>query len=59
LDAALANQIIDATGPVGIMLHHATLDDDDRATLGDVLGLLNAHETVRLHAMRQWIGDKP
>jgi hypothetical protein len=57
LEIALAQQIRHAAGPVGIMLHHATLDATARVTLGEVLGLLKAHQNVRMHRMHHWIGE--
>jgi hypothetical protein len=57
LEAMLTQQITHAASPVGIMLHHATLDDAARLTLGEVLGLLKGHQNVRMHSMRHWIGE--
>jgi hypothetical protein len=57
LAAALTDQVADATGPVGIMLHHATLNGPARAMLHDVLGCLKTHENVRMRPMRHWIGE--
>lgn len=58
LEAALADQISGAIDPIGIMLHHATLDEEARATLDGVLNLLKQHENIRMRSMRHWIGDK-
>lgn len=58
LEADLAGQLANATRPVGIMLHHATLDDHARALLGDTLDLLAGHAKVCLRSMRHWMGDQ-
>lgn len=58
LEAELAKQLADASGPVGIMLHHATLDDPARATLADTLDLLAGHDKIVLRSMRHWMGDQ-
>ena len=57
LGADLAKLVADATGSVGIMLHHGTLDDAARAKLGDTLGLLANHDKIRCRSMRHWMGD--
>jgi peptidoglycan/xylan/chitin deacetylase (PgdA/CDA1 family) len=59
LETALAAQIANANGPIGIMLHHETMDVAARATLGTLLTLLNDTRGVRVHAMRHWMGDTP
>ena len=58
LERDLADQLAAADGPVGIMLHHATLDDAARAMLEATLDLLASHQRVRLRSMRHWIGDE-
>lgn len=42
--------------PVGIMLHHAWMDEDERIALGDLLSLLARHERVRCRGMAELIG---
>jgi hypothetical protein len=36
-----------AGGPVGVMFHHAAMDDEDMRRASDLLGLLAGHERVR------------
>jgi len=45
---------------IGIMLHHATMDDVQRAALGELLALLATHSNVSCHLMRDLIarGDE-
>jgi hypothetical protein len=59
LEAALADEITNAAAPVGVMLHHATLDQAGCRTLDRVLSLLVTHENVCIRPMRHWIGEKP
>jgi hypothetical protein len=37
--------------PLGVMLHHAEMEDEDMAAVGDLLDLLCAHESARCLAM--------
>jgi predicted deacetylase len=39
------------TAPLGVMLHHAEMVDEDMAAAGDLLDLLCAHESARCLAM--------
>jgi predicted deacetylase len=45
-----ANAIVTADAPVGVMLHHAVMDDEHRDAFGTVLMRLRRH--ARVHAMR-------
>lgn len=58
LESALAGQLASATAPVGIMLHHATLDELARATLAATLALFADHDKISLRSMRHWMGDQ-
>jgi hypothetical protein len=52
--AAVGRALADAVAgeePVGIMLHHAVMNDDDRAALADLLDLLARHANVRCRTM--------
>jgi len=64
--AALGSRIAAATlgtVPVGIMLHHAAMDDDDLSYLRELLALLGDHDAVRCGSMlelaREATGDAP
>jgi hypothetical protein len=47
-----------APGPVGIMFHHAEMDEQERAAAGDMLGLLAGHPHVRSRLMMELVdGD--
>ena len=37
--------------PLGVMLHHAEMEDDDMAAVGDLLDLVSAHDRARCLAM--------
>jgi hypothetical protein len=37
--------------PLGVMLHHAEMEDEDMAAVGDLLDLVAAHESARCLAM--------
>lgn len=50
--ASFADLIRRATDPVGVMLHHADMDDDNREALGDLLRLVRRHGRVR--PLRMW-----
>ena len=53
--AQLAERLARATvsgAPVGIMLHHAVMNEDGLSTLGDLLALLAKHRNVRCARMR-------
>jgi len=49
---ALAAALADAVRPVGLMLHHAQMDDTDLALLKPMLRLLGDHAALRLRPMR-------
>lgn len=42
-----------AARPVGLMLHHAQMDDSDRGVLAQLLATLGSHPMVRFALMRQ------
>lgn len=44
--------------PVGVMLHHAVMDDAERARLGELLKLLSSHAQARCVLMRELIPAK-
>jgi hypothetical protein len=46
---------IDAGGPVGLMLHHAVMEDDDMRRTSELLGLLAGHERVRAERMLELV----
>jgi len=47
----LLARAIEASGPVGIMFHHAAMDGAERTAAADLLSLLASHERVRVHSM--------
>jgi hypothetical protein len=49
----LARTITAADAPVGVMLHHAVMDDDDREAFGVVLATLRNHSRVHAVPMRE------
>jgi len=48
---AIADRIRTAHAPVGLMLHHGLMTDDDRRLVADLLGVLSAHRNVRFGSM--------
>lgn len=44
-------------GPIGIMLHHATMDDEARSQLSVVLDTLAASQKIEALPMRHWLGE--
>jgi predicted deacetylase len=50
--ARAATAFADARAPVGLMLHHAPMDDDEFAALGDVIRLLAASPRVKTRLLR-------
>ncbi len=50
LGAAVSSQ-----GPVGVMLHHALVNDDEREMIGELLKLLAAHSQGRCRLMRDLV----
>ena len=46
-------QRVAAGGPVGLMLHHAVMDDEDLALLGAVFALTTRHAQARWRPMRE------
>lgn len=51
LGERLADAIAGDGGPVGVMLHHAVMDDEDRSRLGALLSTLRGAGKVRCHRM--------
>jgi len=49
--ASFADVIGRAVDPVGVMLHHAVMDEGNREALGDLLDLLRRHRRVRMMRM--------
>jgi peptidoglycan/xylan/chitin deacetylase (PgdA/CDA1 family) len=49
---ALIAAAIKAAGPVGIMFHHALMDDGERTSAGELLALLARHDQAHCHLMR-------
>lgn len=45
--ARIAARAVEDGGPVGVMLHHAEMDDDERSGAGELLALLAGHESAR------------
>jgi peptidoglycan/xylan/chitin deacetylase (PgdA/CDA1 family) len=41
--------------PVGVMLHHALIDDDERRRIGELLELLSSHSQVHCRLMRDLV----
>jgi hypothetical protein len=39
--------------PLGVMLHHALVDDEEREMIGELLKLVSAHSQVRCRLMRE------
>jgi hypothetical protein len=46
---------VSAEAPVGVMLHHALVNDEERRLIGELLKLLSSHSQVRCHLMRKAI----
>ncbi len=56
LEAALAHALAAETGPVGLMLHHATLDGPGFDALDTIVGLLGRGAMITVRSMRHWLG---
>jgi hypothetical protein len=41
--------------PVGVMLHHALIDDEERRRIAELLDLLSSHSQVRCRLMRDLV----
>jgi hypothetical protein len=48
---AIAAHVVEAGGPLGLMLHHAVMTSDDWKLLSDLLALLTTHAVVHLRSM--------
>lgn len=58
LGQTIAGAVRAGTGvPVGIMLHHAAMDTQDLADVGELLTLLSKHDNAACRAMRHWLSD--
>ncbi len=55
LETSLARQVAESVGPVGVMLHHATLDREARDVLDNFLRLAVASEMIRIRSMVHWL----
>jgi peptidoglycan/xylan/chitin deacetylase (PgdA/CDA1 family) len=53
----LATHIQRAEQPIGIMLHHETMDGEAREGLGEFLDVLSVSPAVLMFPMRHWIGS--
>lgn len=47
-----------ARGPVGVMLHHTIMDEQERARLGELLSLLSSHPKARCVLMRELVPSR-
>jgi hypothetical protein len=56
LGSQLAQCIGQANDCLGIMLHHETMDEEARVTLGEFLAMLNVTLLVQVQPMRLWTG---
>ena len=56
--AAMAHRV-SAGGPVGLMLHHAAMDDSDLALLDALLRATSRHPQVRWRPMRELLAGAP
>ena len=50
--AAIAARAVAAGGPVGVMLHHAEMDAEERAGAAELLALMAGHDRARCLRMR-------
>jgi peptidoglycan/xylan/chitin deacetylase (PgdA/CDA1 family) len=41
--------------PIGIMLHHAAMDNQDLKDVAELLKLLRSYDTIHCHSMRYWL----
>jgi len=49
------SKAVSSQAPVGVMLHHALIDDDERRRLSELLELLSSHSRVRCRLMRDLV----
>jgi predicted deacetylase len=54
----LALNVSKANAPLGIMLHHETMDASARDTLAEFLALLNVGSQVHVYPMRHFLGSE-
>lgn len=57
--AAELAQRVAAGGPVGLMLHHAVMDDDDLRLLSTLFAQTTGHAQARWRPMRELLGSAP
>lgn len=58
LGQRVADALAGESGPVGIMLHHAVMDEDDRSRLDALLSTLARSEIVRCHRMVSLVHER-
>ena len=49
----IASCIAGADGPLGLKLHHAAMDGDDRKLLSELLAVFTTHENMRVRSMTE------
>jgi peptidoglycan/xylan/chitin deacetylase (PgdA/CDA1 family) len=49
------SEAVSSQAPVGVMLHHALVDDEERQRIGDLLELLSSHSRVYGRLMRDLV----
>lgn len=49
---------VSSPAPVGVMLHHAVMDDEERNRLGELLELLSSHSQANCRLMRDLVREK-
>jgi hypothetical protein len=59
LGASLAMAAGDAALPVGVMLHHELMDDDELTRAGELLAILAAHPRARCRLMSELTQSLP
>lgn len=49
------SKAVSSRAPVGVMLHHALVDDEERRKIGELLELLSSHSRVNCRLMRDLV----
>ena len=49
------SRTVSSGAPVGVMLHHALVDDEERRRIGELLELLSSHSQVSGRLMREFV----
>jgi peptidoglycan/xylan/chitin deacetylase (PgdA/CDA1 family) len=49
------SRAVSAQAPVGVMLHHALVDDEERQRIGELLKLVSSHSQVHCRLMRDLV----